>query len=337
MRFENSLYSFGFLSLLKRYFQVYWLKPFDAINDTANAVSLLNFDWASQNSILEIGGGDGIFSFIMHGGEFNFINDRYDQVDLLNKGDIYDFFSEKGAKFKIKTFPTLNYDMGVDLKMSHVFKAKETMLYKNNNIISSHPEDMPIKNDSFDTVFLYTFHGLVDYDRTLREIRRIISENGTLLMLVFNDVVDNHFICYKLSKFFEKRNSTLSGYFKKLDGGRYDEIANVFSKNFEEWKLILNEAGFEIKQVYTQVLPWLWRLYDTQTRFVLKNLIRFNKFLKRIRLKFLFKIFWTIIWFPILTLAYIAAARPAKVQHGKYPKGVFLTFLLTPKELINNP
>ena len=33
------------VSLLRRYLQVYWLKPFDAVNDTANTWALRQFEW----------------------------------------------------------------------------------------------------------------------------------------------------------------------------------------------------------------------------------------------------------------------------------------------------
>lgn len=311
-----------FIGPLKRYFQMYWLKPFDAVNDTANAVSLLKFDW-SKTPILEIGGGDGVFSFIMHGGKFTFSDDRYDQADPFKSGDIYDIY-RKNLSLNVKRIPRIQYDAGVDLKLSHLFKSRETGLYKNNNLISAKPESLPIKNNAFSTVFLYTFHGLTDYKKSLKEIKRIIKKDGTLLMIAVNDVVRDNFLCYKIHRYCKMKGwSNLSQYFSKLDGGRYEEIGGIFAKSLEEWNELLSETGFQIEEVYTHVKPLLWKIYDTQTRPFLKLFIRLNQITKRLHLKPVIKFLWICFWFPLLIISYLILARPVKIDVNSKSKRIF--------------
>jgi len=303
---------------------MYWLKPFDAVNDAANAVALLQADW-SKGPALEIGGGDGVFSFIMHGGAFGFSDDRYDQTDLSRSDDIYDAY-QKNSPLNIRKPSRFQYDAGIDLKLSHLLKSKETQLYRDNNLVSAKPEHLPIKDDTFSTVFLYTFHGLTDYSSTLKEIRRVLNNEGTLLMIAANDIVKEHFVCHKLHKYFEMKGwKKLSDYFQKLDGRRYEEIGGIFSKSIEEWNKVLYESGFRIEEVYTQVSPFLWKLYDTQTRPVLKLMIRCNQFLARVHLKLPIKFLWMCLWLPVLMVSYLLMAVPNKLKADSIPQGVFFT------------
>ncbi|MBM3249757.1 MAG: class I SAM-dependent methyltransferase [Candidatus Omnitrophica bacterium] len=315
------------IRLLKRYLQMYWLKPFDAVNDTANAAALLKFDW-TRGPLLEIGGGDGVFSFIMHAGAFRFLDDRYDQADVAKKGDIYDIYKE-GRSLGICKNATLRYDLGIDLKLSHLLKARKTGICK--YLTSSLPEALPAKDNHFGTIFLYTFHGLTDYERTLQEIRRVIKSDGRLLMLVVNSGVRENFVCYKLHRFFNKVGfKALSDYFLALDGGRHDEIGGIFSKSAREWEALLKKGGFRIEEAYSQVSPLLWRIYDTQTRPFLKLMIRMNRLLKYLRLKFIAKVLWVYLWLPVISIFYFAMARPKKVMLDSRCRDIFLAVTATP-------
>ena len=74
--------SFSFLRLWN-YLNIYFLKPFDAVNDTITSDLLLKFNW--KKNYVELGSGDGMFSYIMHGNSFPIWFDRYLNVDLNNK------------------------------------------------------------------------------------------------------------------------------------------------------------------------------------------------------------------------------------------------------------
>ncbi len=84
---ENHREEISQRELLESYLNLYYLKPFDAINDAANASSLRQFDW--KQPICEIGTGDGVFSFIMQGGSCFLESDRYDHFNPKIDGDIY--------------------------------------------------------------------------------------------------------------------------------------------------------------------------------------------------------------------------------------------------------
>jgi len=320
------------LSLLRRYLQVYWLKPFDAVNDTANAWVLSRLPW--QEPILEVGGGDGVFSFILHGGEFVLTDDRYDQSDPGRPGDIFDVY-RKGSSLTIKREAGRAFDVGIDLKWSHVLKARETGLYR--SLVVSAPEPLPFAAQSFKTVFLYIPHGLrkkdrvLDYERILKEIRRVILPDGTLLMTAVNRDIHKYFICYPLHRFCERRGwLRLSAYFKKLDAGRYAEISGL-GRTGREWTKLLEDAGFSLVESWTQVRPLAWRVYDFQTRPLLKALIHWNWFLKRGGLKTAVKAVCVYASLLPLVLFYQAFARPKPVSpESENVSGVFFSFRAVP-------
>lgn len=306
---------------------MYWLKPFDAVNDAANATALLKFDW-SKKPVLEVGGGDGVFSFVMHGGAFKFLDDRYDQADIAKKGDIYDIYKE-GNSLGVCKNASLRYDLGIDLKLSHLLKARETGIYK--YLASSLPEALPVKDNYFGTVFLYTFHGLTDYERTLQEIKRAMKPDGRLLMLAVNSVVRDNFICYRLHRFFNKIGvKCLSDYFLSLDGGRYQEISGIFSKSAIEWEALLRKTGFKVDEAYSQVSPLLWKIYDTQTRPFLKFMIRLSRLFKYLHLKFIAKALWVYLWLPVISVFYLATAKPKKIKLNADCRDIFLAMMVKP-------
>ncbi len=182
-------------SLLIRYLQIYWLKPFDAVNDAANARALLEFPW--EEPILEIGGGDGVFSFIMHGGRFAAVEDRYEHVDLGKSGDQFDAHDPE-RKPRVVRRARRHYHVGVDLKWSHLMKSRATGMYR--HVIQAPPAPLPLRTAVFRTVFLYVPHGLIergarlDYAAVLSEIRRVLRPDGALLMIAMNENVRSAFV-----------------------------------------------------------------------------------------------------------------------------------------------
>jgi SAM-dependent methyltransferase len=297
-------------SLLRRYLQLYWLKPFDAVNDTANAWTLGQGDW--QAPVLEIGSGDGVFSFVMHGGEFAMEDDRYDQADPSREGDIFDVYREAALNKKKKA--GRQYAVGIDMKRSHVLKCRETAMYQ--NLLVSAPHPLPFADGVFKTVFLYFPHGLVErgesvhYEATLREIRRVLHSDGCLLMTAFNRKVADHFFCHRLAQFCDRRGwSGWAAYFARLDSGRYKEISGL-GHSPGEWESILSRVGLEFRGGWTHLKPLAWLVYDSQTRPILARLIRWNWWLKRIGLKKWVKAACVHVTLPFLWLFFLIFCRP---------------------------
>lgn len=286
---------FGFvLSRLWQYHKLYFLKPHDAVNDTLTASLLHRLDWSGP--VIEIGSGDGVFSYIMHGGAFPLWFDRYLLTDLT-KQDIYD--SHKGNVLRpavIVRSPDIN--LAIDAKESHVRKIKEIGFVK--HCVVSAYEALPIASASIPKIFYYTPHGLRDHEAAIREAARILARKGTMLILLYDGKFKPSFLCYRLAQLCSGK---VGRYFFRLDNGRFDEITNL-SKSPEEWNAFFLRHGFEIEARHSGLSAFAWKAYDIQTRPFLKPLIRLFGMLPGC-MRTLVKFLWMVACYPYLIIFYL--------------------------------
>lgn len=292
--------SFSLLRLWK-YLNIYFLKPFDAVNDTITSDLLLKLNW--KNNYTEIGSGDGAFSYIMHGGSFPISFDRYLSVNLNNK-DIFKTIDNNKIKFKNKKLKITPH-LSVDAKKFHVEKIKKINFSK--KAICNKYENLNIKSNSTNLIFCYTPHGLVSHKKLLKEISRVLNRNGSAIILLYLENVKNFFICDQLYK---KTTGSLKKYFKNLDNGRCKEIS-VLANTYNNWKKKFENLNLFINSFSTGLHPYAWVIYDLQTRPFLKLLINFFNFFT-IKLRTLLKLIWMILFFPFISIVYILLSNLSK-------------------------
>ncbi|HDY87881.1 MAG TPA: methyltransferase domain-containing protein [bacterium] len=284
---------------LWRYLNLYFLKPFDAVNDTLTASLVSRFDWAGD--FVELGSGDGEYIYVMHGGKFPLWFDRYLLTDLAKK-DIYDTHESNVLK-STKKLNSPNILLAIDAKETHVKKIHEIGFAR--NAVVAEYEFLPIGDATVQKIFYYTPHGLKDHNRAIKEAYRILKKNGTLLILLYDTAFCGSFLCFNLSR--KVRNNKMRRYFSKLDNGRYDEITNL-AKSESEWEDFFIEKGFKTIRNHTGLSTIAWKVYDTQTRPFLKPLVRFFNFFS-LPIRTFLKLSWMICWYPFLILFYILFAN----------------------------
>lgn len=283
------------ISRLWRYFSLYFLKPFDAISDTLTASLLSRLDWSG--GLVEIGSGDGVFSYIMHGGSFPLSFDRYLLTDLSNKQDIYDSHTVDVLR-PSASLKSPNVSLAIDAKESHVRKIREIGFARHWTV--SAYEALPLASVSVPKIFYYTPHGLRDHEGAIREAARVLEHKGSMLILLYDSKIKPSFICHRIGQVFTGR---LGAYFSELDNGRFEELTKL-SKSPKEWAQFFLRHGFEIEAHHSGLSAFAWKLYDIQTRPILKPLIRLFNILPcpaRTVVKFL----WMIVWFPYLVIFYL--------------------------------
>jgi SAM-dependent methyltransferase len=276
---------------LWRYFNLYFLKPFDAVNDTLTASLLHRFDW--RGSFVEIGSGDGVFSYIMHGGAFPLWFDRYLITDL-SKEDIYDTH-RSGVLPATRSLETPDIKLAIDAKPSHVIKIKE-IGFASQSVVSCY-ERLPLPDNAVENIFYYTPHGLRDHEQAIREANRILKPGGRILILLYDEHFKSSFLCHRMSQFF---GGCIGAYFANLDNGRYDEITKL-AKSRIEWNAFFPGHGFQVEKMVTGLSTFAWKVYDVQTRPFLKPRIRFFNAFPYPASTFI-KLSWMICWYPVLVL-----------------------------------
>lgn len=289
---QNSFFVF---TRLWRYLNLYFLKPFDAVNDTLTSSLIHRLDWSGE--VVELGSGDGEFSYVMHGGSFPLWYDRYLDTDL-SKQDIFDTHKENQIKI-LKPLDEPHIILAVDAKENHVKKIKEIGFVQ--NALCAKYEALPLEDSSVSKIFYYTPHGLENHDKAIDEAIRVLKPHGKLLILLYDSVFKDAFLCYKLSH--TLKSKTLAVYFKKLDNGRYEEITNL-SKTQEAWMAYFGAKGLTCKVQHQGLSTTAWKFYDIQTRPVLKYMIRFFNLLP-LPLRTALKLLWMIAWYPFLLLFYV--------------------------------
>ena len=247
-----------------------------------------------KNNYLELGSGDGMFSFIMSGGKFPLNFDRYKDVSL-NKKDIFDVHTKK-IKIKFNNKKLIRPFLSIDAKEKHVEKIKQIGFSK--NAFHSKLETIQLKKKKFSLIFFYTAHGLVDLKKSVWQARKLLKRNGKILILVFDDYVKKNFICYDISK-----KKLFSNFFKKMDNGRYKEISN-YSMTLKDWTIFFKKNRLKITKRSSGLSGLAWKMYDIQTRPILHLLIRFFNFLPSF-LRNMFKLIWMIFFYPILLLFFL--------------------------------
>jgi hypothetical protein len=287
------------LTRLWQYLNVYFLKPFDAVNDTLTASLLLRLDW--DDEYLELGSGDGIFSFIMHGGQLPLSFDRYLLTDTKLTADIYDHHIS--GIISVTNIPDSPIPYcSIDRKLSHLHKINE-IGYSRSAVLSGY-EKLPIADSTVHSVFCYTPHGLEDHGDAIREAARIMCLGARLRILVYDKEFSHDFISYRLSKILPGK---LGEYFKQIDGGRYAEITSM-SRTKEEWNQLFSDLGFSVTNVQSGLSGLAWRAYDIQTRPILKSLINLFNSASGIS-RIIVKTIWMIAIYPIILLFYILFAN----------------------------
>jgi len=245
--------------------------------------------------VVEIGSGDGVFSYIMHGGSFPLWFDRYLMTDLAQE-DIYDSHKED-VVHPLRALVTPDIMLAIDAKASHVQKIREIGFAKN-SIVAAY-EELPLASASIAKIFYYTPHGLCDHDTAIREAARVLTDDGRMLILLYDSRFKASFICRRLARFF---SGGISAYFDRLDNGRFDEITRL-SKSLDEWTAFFSGHGFVVEGFHTGLSAFAWKAYDIQTRPFLKPLIRlFNQLPGRSRT--VLKVLWMSLCYPYLVLFY---------------------------------
>ena len=116
-------------SLISEFLNVYWLRPENAIF-SANLADSINRNFTSheEDKILEVGLGDGIFSFTTWGGKLDKTFDVYSTTKRLTFGnysdDIYDSYNKDTYQPVITRKASLKIDLGYDIKQNLITQDK---------------------------------------------------------------------------------------------------------------------------------------------------------------------------------------------------------------------
>ncbi len=264
---------------LRRFLEVNWLKPFDAVWD-ASVASVLDSVPLEEPS-LDIGCGDGLFMLVVRGGRARLSYDRYTDTEFRLRGDLYN--TPASVARIAAASPERPVTVGLDHKAGLLDKAYRTAAYR--YLIQADGQALPFADRSFATVFCNILYWLPDWRAGLREIRRVLKDNGKLVLVVPNGTVGEHLLSYHRAQRYRAAGRTWRArFFDWIDNSRFHPLTRL-TGDVQAWQARLAEAGLAVSTSHPVVSTGAVRRWDFSTRPVLHVLVVLSRGLQTLHLK----------------------------------------------------
>lgn len=253
-------------TLLRRFVQAYWLRPENALWMTLRSLALDRVAFHSPS--MDISCGDGIFSFLHMGGEFDPSFDVFQSVDHLDqvRDQHADMFDAVGDSYRppITNAPRQRIDVGSDCKASMLSKAGRLRFYKK---LVEHDNNhrQLFESNSFATIYCNSAYWVENIEFFLAELARIVQPDGTIVLHVKLDSMKG----YTLTRF----ESLLGARFLDIiDRGRMECWPSLADR--ATWEKRFQRAGLSIASVVPFVTRTHSHLWDIGLRPIAPQLIK---------------------------------------------------------------
>jgi SAM-dependent methyltransferase len=229
---------------LRALLNVFWLRPETAMWRAIDINAMKSFNFSSPS--LDLGCGDGVFSFIRAGGEFSKTFDAFQTVGSLDKffenEDIFDA-SDDSQSPDIVRAPKYKIDVGFDHKKNLLSKASKLSLYKELKEGDANNR-LPFDDLSFNSIFSNIVYWLNDPQFVFSEIYRILKPGGQVCLMLPNQTFPE-FSFY--NQLYVKTKNKEWKFLEKLDRGRFEDNFRQ-AKSGKEWDRLIIESGLSIRE-----------------------------------------------------------------------------------------
>lgn len=249
--------------VLNKFLNAYWLRPEIALWRTCDVESMKNFEFKSPS--LDLGCGDGVFSFLRAGGVFGDAYDVFMDVDNLNgffaNEDVYDSFHDI-EKVEIKKQADYKIDIGLDHKSNLLEKARKKDLY-NELVVADANKGLPFEDESLESIFSNIIYWLNDPLKIFTEIHRVLRRGGTCcVMLPNSNFLDASFY---YTHYIKNGQPERYEFLKLIDRGRTSDNIKII-KTYDEWKYIIEKTGLEVVECIPHLSKSLIQIWDIGLR-----------------------------------------------------------------------
>ncbi len=181
---------------LKEQLNVYWLRPESALWAAVASyeINLLDIDHVD----IDLGSGNGIFSFITAGGRFSEKFDWFIQADTADKKkNVFDNFDP--AKVRggfIVHMPDIRYRIAFDKKKVMLDQAG-TLGWYDEYIEGDIARPYPFEDESASVIFSNVLYWIPDPNPAMKEIQRVLKKGGRLILCLPDPAFLNFCPTYK--------------------------------------------------------------------------------------------------------------------------------------------
>ena len=252
------MHTASLLDLLKAHINVAWLRPENALWDAIASSLVCKYEIVPPS--LDLGCGNGIFSFITAGGDFSIDYDWYMNVDTEgfweNNKDIYDACRvENLDRFIIKK-PRYTFSVGLDYKIN-LLKQAEALNFYQSIVEYDARQPLPFEDGQFKTVFSNILYWLTDLKKSLDQIYRILDRDGIAILCMPN----TKFLHYCFTYHWKKENS---GLLRLLNRGRSESMHWTIS--YKDFSILAKRVGFDIVDHFYYLSPIILKTWDIGLR-----------------------------------------------------------------------
>ena len=247
---------------LEQLLNVFWLRPETALWREIDIRTMSAFEMRSPS--LDVGCGDGTFSFIRAGGEFDRSFDAFRSVSQLDQFfknvDVFDSFDENLSSAVAKP-PKYQIDVGFDHKTNLLKKAGQLGLYRALKQGDAN-QSLPFPDASFNSVFSNIVYWLDSPQFVISEIARVLKPGGTACLMLPN-ITFPQFSFY--NQLYVKGGDARWKFLEMLDRGRFaDNIRQA--KSQDEWQAIFEKAGLHVERHHSHLSKLVIQTWDIGLR-----------------------------------------------------------------------
>jgi ubiquinone/menaquinone biosynthesis C-methylase UbiE len=221
-------------------------------------------EFAFASPSLDLGCGDGIFSFIRAGGTVSTQFDVFLSVRNLNdfyeNVDVYDAFQKDKTTYVVDP-PHYRIDVAFDNKENSLKKSDQLKLY-HSYVAGDANRRLPFSEESFNSIFSNIVYWLDEPKTILKEIYRVLRPGGHVCLMLPNHTFPN-FSFY--NQLYAKTHNKKFVFLEQLDRGRFkDNIRQAHSDH--EWRKIFRQTGFEITMHRKHLSKTVIQIWDIGLR-----------------------------------------------------------------------
>ncbi len=248
---------------VRAHLDAYWLRPESALWDCI-AARYLGIALKGRSDIVEIGIGNGFFSFLLFGGRFAPEFDWFYSVNtqgFWNNEDIFDHDSEVSLDRFVTKAPDIRLSLGLDHKQTLLNQAARLGFVDE---LLQHDCNQPLPaGKSYQTAYSNMLYWLNDPIGAMHNIGRALKPGGEFVTVFPNSDFYKHCLSYV-------RKDPL---WTLLNRGRASHI--MWHMDIPEFKRKIREGGvFELKSVTKYLAPSTLRVWDVGLRPISVPLIK---------------------------------------------------------------
>jgi len=252
----------GDTATLDELLSVFWLRPETALWRELDIRAMQAFEFRSPS--LDLGCGDGIFSFVRAGGRFAETFDAFGAVDNLDKFfenvDVFDAFNDS-LTTSIRRPPQYRIDCGFDHKQNLLRKSELLGLYGELKEGDANRK-LPFPDSSFRSVFSNIVYWLEDPKFAVGEIARVLQRCGRACLMLPNSTLPEFSFYHQL---YMKSREPQWAFLEKLDRGRFaDNIRQA--RSAAAWEVVFVGAGLKVVQRTAHLSKTIVQVWDIGLR-----------------------------------------------------------------------